>query len=210
MVPTFFSGSDIQKADQRFRTNLINCLSGFKSVTLVGTVSSTGDTNVAIFSQVFHVGANPPLMGVLSRPHSVSRHTLENIKDTRQFTLNHITEEQCVKAHHTSARWDQSEFEAVGLEEEYSEKHKAPYVKGSPIQIGLELKETQTLSINNTVLIIGEVSEIRLNDDLVGEDGFIDIEKAGTITCSGLDSYHKTSKIARLSYAKPDKVPEPI
>jgi hypothetical protein len=27
--------------------------------------------------------------------------------------------------------------------------------------------------------------------------------KAGTVTCSGLDAYHKTTEIKRLPYAKP-------
>jgi len=41
-------------------------------------------------------------------------------------------------------------------------------------------------------------------------DGFIDLENAETITCSGLDSYHKTQKIWRLSYAKPNSWPQKI
>ena len=40
---------------------------------------------------------------------------------------------------------------------------------------------------------------------MILHDGFIDLEKAETITCIGLDSYHTTRKIARLSYAKVDK-----
>jgi hypothetical protein len=36
------------------------------------------------------------------------------------------------------------------------------------------------------------------------DDGYVDIEKAETITISGLDNYHETKRIARLSYAKPD------
>ena len=36
------------------------------------------------------------------------------------------------------------------------------------------------------------------------DDGFVDIEKANSITCSGLDSYHKTIQLDRLSYAKPN------
>jgi hypothetical protein len=31
------------------------------------------------------------------------------------------------------------------------------------------------------------------------------LQKAGSITCVGLDGYYRTEKIARLSYAKPDK-----
>jgi hypothetical protein len=44
-----------------------------------------------------------------------------------------------------------------------------------------------------------------LPENCLHEDGFIDLEKANTITCSGLDSYHKTIQLDRLSYAKPDK-----
>lgn len=33
------------------------------------------------------------------------------------------------------------------------------------------------------------------------------IVQAGTLTVSGLDSYHNTKKIAILSYAKPDLIP---
>jgi hypothetical protein len=29
------------------------------------------------------------------------------------------------------------------------------------------------------------------------------VEQAGSITCVGLDSYHRTTRIGRLPYAKP-------
>lgn len=44
-----------------------------------------------------------------------------------------------------------------------------------------------------------------LPEKSVGEDGFIDLHAAGTITGSGLDAYYSTNKLQRLSYAKPDK-----
>ena len=46
---------------------------------------------------------------------------------------------------------------------------------------------------------------IKATPALAPEVAFIDLEKANTITCSGLDSYHKTIQIDRLSYAKPYK-----
>jgi flavin reductase (DIM6/NTAB) family NADH-FMN oxidoreductase RutF len=51
-------------------------------------------------------------------------------------------------------------------------------------------------------MIIGEIKNIYFPEDCMQEDGFLDIEKAGTITCSGLDSYHLTKSLARLPYAK--------
>ena len=45
---------------------------------------------------------------------------------------------------------------------------------------------------------------------MVSKDGYVDIERAGTIAISGLDSYHETKRIARLSYAKPGVEPKEI
>lgn len=72
----------ILRLDTRQRAALINSLSGFKSLNLIGSISSSKITNLAIFNSVFHLGANPPLMGFIIRPDSVDRHTLQNILDT--------------------------------------------------------------------------------------------------------------------------------
>ena len=76
-------------------------------------------------------------------------------------------------------------------------------MKESKIKVGLKFKEEQEIKSNGTIFIVGEVQEVILPDETVLADGFIDIEKAGTIAISGLDSYHETKRIARLSYAKP-------
>lgn len=36
-------------------------------------------------------------------------------------------------------------------------------------------------------------------------DGYVDIESLDLVTISGLDSYHSTQRLHRLSYAKPIK-----
>ena len=77
-----FNASDIANMEQRYRANFINALSGFKSANLIGTISKSGQHNLAIVSSVFHIGAHPPLMGMIMRPHTVPRDTLQNIKDT--------------------------------------------------------------------------------------------------------------------------------
>ena len=57
---------------------------------------------------------------------------------------------------------------------------------------------------------IGEIKQNYFPPEILQADGFLDWESANTITCSGLDSYHNTKKIARLSYAKVDRWPENI
>lgn len=202
----------IAEYEKQFRVNLVNSLSGFKSANLIGTISKDGKTNLAIFSSVIHVGANPPLIGMLVRPASVPRHTYTNIKDTGYFTINHTNKEIFKQAHQTSARYDQnfSEFDECGLTPEYSETVKAPYVKESKIKIGCRFVEEHLIKANDTIFIVGEIIEVIIPDDVLLNDGYVDIEKAGTIAISALDSYHETKRIARLSYAKPGIEPREI
>ncbi|MEJ2104682.1 MAG: flavin reductase [Ignavibacteriaceae bacterium] len=203
---------DLLKLEKLYRAAFVNSLSGFKSANLIGTISSEGKTNLSIFNSVIHVGANPPLMGFLMRPVSVERHTYTNIKETNHFTINHINKEILKQAHQTSARYekDVSEFDACGLTPEYTETSKAPYVKESKIKIGLKFLEEHEIKSNGTIFIVGEIQEIVLPDKVVLADGYVDIEKAGTIAISGLDSYHETKRISRLSYAKPGIEPKEI
>lgn len=207
-----FTKQNILEFEKPYRTNFINSLSGFKSANLVGTISSEGKINLAIFSSVIHVGANPPMMGFLMRPVSVERHTYNNIKETGYFTINHINKEIFKQAHQTSARYDKdvSEFDECGLTPEYSETNKAPYVKESTIKIGLRFVEEQEIKANGTIFIVGEIVELILPDDVVAKDGYVDIEKAETVVISGLDSYHEIKRIVRLSYAKPGIEPKEL
>jgi flavin reductase (DIM6/NTAB) family NADH-FMN oxidoreductase RutF len=206
------TNKSISSFEKLYRAAFVNSLSGFKSANLIGTISSEGKTNLAIFNSVIHVGANPPLMGFLMRPVTVERHTYTNIKETNHFTINHINKEIFKKAHQTSARYEKeiSEFDACRLTPEYTETIKAPYVKESKIKIGLKFLEEQEIKSNETVFIIGEIQEIILPDDVVLTDGLVDIEKAGSIAISGLDGYHETKRVARLSYAKPGVEPREI
>jgi flavin reductase (DIM6/NTAB) family NADH-FMN oxidoreductase RutF len=116
------------------------------------------------------------------------------------------------KGHQCSARYPKeiSEFEATGLTEMWREDFKAPFVKESLIQMALELAQHIPLEINGTEIVIAEIKQLYAPPECLQEDGYLDIEKAQTICVSGLDSYHKTQRIDRLSYAKPDSWPSPL
>lgn len=202
---THLTLEQIQALEKRKRSNLMNYLSGFKSANLVGTISETDQHNLAVFNSVVHIGANPPYLGFILRPHTVPRHTYENIKATGYYTINHITQSIYTKAHQTSAKYDESvsEFEAVGLTAVFRGNFKAPYVQESPIQLGLQFEEAHQIKCNDTILVIGKVLEVWLPDESVAEDGYINLSEHGVMTISGLDAYHTTKKIARLAYARP-------
>ncbi len=196
--------SDIKAMKHRYRTNLINSLSGFKSANLIGTQSAKGITNLALFSSVVHLGADPALVGLIARPPSVERHTFENILDTGAYTINQVSANIVDQAHQTSARYAKgiSEFERTGLTEQYTSLG-APYVAQCEIKYGVALKSTVPIELNNTVLIVGEIVELICPPDYVHPDGKINLISANTCAVSGLDEYHTTQSLGRRNYAKP-------
>ncbi|GAB4121117.1 MAG: flavin reductase [Wenzhouxiangellaceae bacterium] len=202
---TRLSASDLQQMPSRYRAMLVNSLSGFKSANLLATVSLSGCTNLAMISSVFHLGADPALLGMIMRPHTVPRDSLENLLATGDYTLNHVHPGMLSAAHQTAARYaaDVSEFDAVGLTAEFGSMLAAPYVRESRLNIGLRLVEQQTLQVNGTVLVIGEVVEVLLPPSVIADDGHVQIERLQSVCVSGLDHYHLTESLGRLPYAKP-------
>lgn len=197
----------IPALEKRYRANLINSLGGFKSLVLIGTRHDEGTENLATFSSLFHLGADPALCGIIIRPGEPDRNTLDNILRQKHYTINHVQPSFFKQAHQCSARYapGESEFAATGLTPLYEAGISAPFVKESVIRFACKLEQVVPIELNGTTLVIGKIIYVNLPDECVGADGFIDIEKAQTVTCSGLDSYHISKRLARLSYAKTDR-----
>ncbi len=212
VVKQIIRKKDLAQMEKLYRVSFVNSLGGFKSAVLVGTRSVDGQENLAIFNSLFHLGANPALCGLIVRPNEVPRNTLLNIIETKEYSINHIRKEFYKNAHQTSARYPEnvSEFEEAKLTPEYVDQLFAPFVKESTVKFSCELKQKIELDINGTILIIGEIKYIDVPKECIMLDGYVDLEKAGSITNSGLDGYHTTSKIGRLTYAKPNKWPDNI
>ena len=105
-----FTRKDIDALDHLYKINFVNSLSGFKSANLIATKSKDGISNVAVFSSVVHYGSNPPILGFVLRPTTVSRNTYDNIKQTQFYTINHIVSSIIEDAHHTSAKYTSDFF----------------------------------------------------------------------------------------------------
>lgn len=198
------ANNEIIQLEKRYRANLINSLGGFKSFVLIGTKSISGNENLAPFSSFFHIGADPALCGIIVRPCEPKQNTLGNILSTGQYTINHVLPSFYKKAHQCSAKYAEgaSEFDQVNLTPEYVADIVAPFVQESAIKFACAFVQKIDLTINNTYLIIGKIVKIIIPEETIGTDGFIHLESAQTITCSGLDSYHTTQQLARLTYAK--------
>lgn len=196
---------EIEQLEQRFRTAFINSLAGFRQAVLVGTKSAKGNTNLAIFNSLIHLGAQPALFGLISRPDIVQRDTLQNILETKEYTLNYIQSSHYEKAHHTSARYERdiSEFGKAGFKELYHPACYPPFVEDAIVKIAMKFEESIPITLNGTILIIGSVMQVELNNSMLGTDGFVDLSKSEAVISQGLDAYFISQPIGRLPYAKP-------
>jgi flavin reductase (DIM6/NTAB) family NADH-FMN oxidoreductase RutF len=201
--------TDLNNFEARYRATLINSLGGVKQAVLIGTVSEEGQTNLAIFNSLIHIGANPPLWGFIARPDVGHRHTLHNILNTGSYTINFPSADDYVKAHQTSAKYEptQSEFDACGFTAVYEPGCAAPFVHEAPVKIAMKLVQKMDIELNGTSLIIGSIEQIILDESLISTDGFVALHEANTLACAGLDAYYTTELKERLSYAKKDKWP---
>jgi flavin reductase (DIM6/NTAB) family NADH-FMN oxidoreductase RutF len=202
---------ELDNLPRRRRANLINSATGYKPANLIGTISSAGETNLAIFSSLVHLGADPPLIGFIQRPvGEVPRHTYENIKETGFYTVNHIHRSFVEQAHYTAAKFERevSEFAACSLTEEYIEDFKAPFVKESKIKMGVKFVDEMLIKQNGTILVIGEIQHVAVPESSILESGNIDLNAVDDIAISGLDTYHQVTGIKTMPYAKPEEKPE--
>lgn len=200
-----FSIDEIKLMDRLTRTHFINTLSGFKSVSLIGTLNEEGQANLAIFSNLVHIGADPALIGFINRPLEAAPHTLTNIQATEFYTVNHIHEGIYAKAHQTSAKYPEyiSEFEAVGLRPQFRPGISAPFVEESQVQYLLKLEEIIPIKLNGTFLVIGSLQQAFVPEDIVNDDGYLSIEKANSLCSLGINGYYETNFLDKLPYAKP-------
>lgn len=206
----YYSKDDISAMDKITRLKIINSCTGIKPANLIGTTSNSGQTNLAVFSSIVHLGSSPALLGFISRPRTAEAgHTYRNIKENELYTINHIHPQFVKNAHYTSAKFDRSisEFERCGLTEEYISNFKAPFVKESHFKIGMRFKEAIDIKLNGTVLMIGEIEHLIVPETAFSNND-IDLQLTNSVGISGLNSYYELTKIAHHPYAHVGEVPE--
>ena len=159
-----------------------------------------------------HLGSSPALIGFIMRPTTVDveRHTYSNIMELQEYTINAIALQNIAQAHYTSAKIAKeiSEFDVCNFTEDYIKGFKAPFVKGSPIQLGMKFIEELPIKTNGTTLIVGEVKHIVFSKDLCCDEYKLNLEKLQLAGVSGLNTYYSLKKEAVFPYARPTEIPD--
>ncbi|MBC7417869.1 MAG: flavin reductase [Pedobacter sp.] len=201
---------EIDTLERKYKLNLINSISGIKPANLIATKSLNGEDNVAIFSSVVHLGSSPAQLGFIMRPQNESESdTYLNIKETGFYTINHVSESFMKKAHYTSAKLDkaESEFDGMKIERATIADFPAPFVKTSPVKIGMKHLESINLP-NGCIFVIGLVELLIAPDDCIDELGQLQLSDYSCVGVSGLNTYYKLDKLVSFPYVRNEEIPE--
>lgn len=207
MALTRIDRMQLEQMDKIQRLHLVNSCTGFKSANLIGTISNSGQTNVAIFSSVTHLGSDPALIGLVIRPSFQPRNTYQNIKEYGYFTVNHVYKDIIAAAHQSSANYtaEESEFDHTDLEAVYHGGCPVPFVKGSPVKLLCKFVSEYLIHENGCMHIIASIESIFYEESLMDEDKHLCLEKGNVVTIAGLKAYLLPSLLAEFPQAKVPK-----
>jgi flavin reductase (DIM6/NTAB) family NADH-FMN oxidoreductase RutF len=196
-------------AGQRY--HVLSSLVVPRPIAWVTTLNEDGRVNAAPFSYFQLMGENPPLvvLGIGKRPDGSAKDSFRNIRRSREFVINIVTEEnaESMSLCATDFPPDMSEVAALGLATEPSAVVKPPRLSAAPAQ--LEGREMQTLLIGGNQIVMGELLVAHIRDEFIEPESLrVRTEKMRVIgrlqggeaggyarTC---DSFH----LKRLSYAE--------
>jgi len=118
--------------------------------------------------------SEPPLIHISVRP---SRHSYRMIRESGCFTVNIPTKELLEKVDKcglVSGR-EGDKFERVGLTALDGSAVEAPIVAECPVNIECRVKQVLELGVHH--MFIGEVVAVRADEELVGDDGSLDLSR---------------------------------
>jgi len=159
-------------------------------VWVIGSFDKNGKPNAMTASWSGICCSKPPAVAIAIRK---PRYTYENIMAKKAFTVNIPSEKYAKEADYfgiISGR-DVDKFSATGLTVVKSTLIDAPYIKEFPMAI--ECKLLDTLEVGIHTLFVGEIIDVKCDEDLLGENNMPNMEKLKTFAFDpGTRKYYKT------------------
>jgi flavin reductase (DIM6/NTAB) family NADH-FMN oxidoreductase RutF len=188
-----------KKRDHGLPKNPFNSLVIPRPIGWITSMDKDGVVNLAPYSFFNAVSYRPPTV-MFSAGHGMMEDDLlkdsqRNIVETGEFVHNFTTWDtrEAMNASSANLTKDVDEMALVGLTPEPSTLVKPPRVKESPITF--ECKLLQTLDLphekpeDRYTIVFGEVIGIHVDDDVITDEGLIDVAKLHPIARLGYNDY---------------------
>ena len=179
----------------------------------ITTLDPEGVVNLAPYSQFNNLGYDPPYVMFSSGSRFEDggpKDSARNALVTGEFVTNMATWELRDQINTTAQMVapDVDEAELAGLEMIPSKLVKPPRVKASPVHLECRYHATLTLpgnSLDNlTYVVVGEVVGVHISDDVIDENGRIDILKCRPLARMGYFDYTSVEKLFEMAPGGPN------
>ena len=151
------------------RYHLTSSLVVPRPIAWITTLNEDDSVNAAPFSYFQLMGENPPLvvLGIGRRSDGRPKDTLANIRRTREFVINLVTEENAQVMNLTATDFPTglSEVATLKLATEPSSLVKPPRLTISPASF--EAREVQVLLIGGNQIVMGELLVAHVRDEFI-------------------------------------------
>jgi len=196
-----------------------------RPIALASTIDLDGNVNLSPFSFFNLFGTRPAIL-VFSPSRRVrdntTKHTLENILETKEVVINTVSYSMAEQVSLASAEYAKgvSEFVKAGFTEIKSVMVKPPRVKESLVSFECRVLEVKSLGAEGGAgnLVICEVVLIHADDSIFDELGKVDPRKTDNVARMGGDYYCRANGESIFELPKPvtpvgigiDQLPAPI
>lgn len=198
---------------------------GPRPIAFASTIDENGVRNLSPYSFFNVFGANPPI-AIFSPARRVrdntTKHTLQNILATKEVVINIVNYSMVQQMSLASTEYAKGidEFIKAGFTPIESEKVKPFRVKESPMQLECIVKEVVETGTEGGAgnLIICEVVMLHISEDVLDNEGKIDVHKIDLVGRLGGDWYVRANGDALFEVEKPlrtlgigvDSIPDDI
>ncbi len=178
-----------------------------RPIAFVTTVDSAGRVNAAPFSWFCGLATRPPLVGVSISPRAGGpKDTLRNLRETREFVVNVVTEAMAAQVVQASGDWpaDVDELALTGLGALPCDRVRPPRVAESPVS--LECRLDREIELGESCFVVGEILCAHVRDDVLA-GGRVDVTRLAPLARLGGEQYAGLGALLRLPRPKVERAP---
>ena len=179
-----------------------------RPIAWVSTLNDDGSTNLAPFSFFTGVSADPPTCLICVSRHGGGRKkdTWTNVERTGELVIHVVTDALAQKMNITSRAFPYGvdEIAEAGLTKVASERVAVPRIAESPVAMECKLERIVEVGREGTAVIIAEILLWHVADEVVGENGRVDLGKLDAVGRMAGSSYTRTRD--RFDMVRPPKI----
>jgi flavin reductase (DIM6/NTAB) family NADH-FMN oxidoreductase RutF len=168
-------------------------------VLIVGTYDASGKPNVMTVAWGGICCSEPPCIAISLRR---ATHTYGNIVEKKAFTVHITIEPYLTEADYFGIASGKKidKFAVTGLTPVKAEFVDAPYIKEFPLVFECELLHTIEIGLHTQ--FIGVIVDVKIDEEMVTDDGFPDIKKMKPVAFApGIRDYYSFGKVIGKAFS---------